>query len=245
MKSMIAVVGIVALTLIVGCSTKPPRDIDTSVRQRLTRYSEAWKQGDAAGVRESFAPRDNDEVAMLDALAELAPAQAKLRSAYHDALGPTGRIIFGDGDFTKLVPGTATWISYAQSAADPYDLVYKKPVVLVQLEEKDRNLIVPARRIDGGWKLELGGFLDAHDVQDAAEMSQRLHLLVRQTDDMTVAVRTGDPKEIQREMLRQITEMRGLSHSQLRMILGQESTTTTSTTQPTTAPRTGARENPP
>jgi hypothetical protein len=78
-----------ALTLLAGgCSTKPPRDVDAAVRHRLTRYSDAWKQGDANGVRDSFAPRDANEEALLDAISELAPAQAKLRSAYSQSLSP-------------------------------------------------------------------------------------------------------------------------------------------------------------
>src|SRR5687767_14243445 len=89
MKSII-IVGLVGC-LLVGCSSKPPRDIDAAVRQRLTRYSQAWERGDAAGVRESFHPRDADEAQLRDAIAELAPAQAALRIAYQESLGPTSR----------------------------------------------------------------------------------------------------------------------------------------------------------
>jgi len=240
MRNVIATTVVVLLsTLAAGCSTKPPRDVDAAVRQRLTKYSEAWKQGDANGVRDSFAPRNADEVAMLDALAQLAPAQAKLRTAYYEKLGPTGRIIFGDGDATTLVPGTRQWESYARSAAHPYDLVYKKALVLVQLHENDRQTIVPARRVDGGWKLELGGFLHGKDVP---EMTKTMRLQVDRTNELTAAVGTGDAREVQRVMLKHIMDLRGPEGGTLEEIMGAGSTTR-SATAPTT--RRGAKENPP
>src|SRR5688572_28736220 len=91
-----------------GCSRKPPPDVDKAVRSRLTRYSNAWRQGDAAGVRESFSADDADEAALVDALADLAPAQAALRTAYHEALGPVGRALFGD-DPDGFVIGAGKW----------------------------------------------------------------------------------------------------------------------------------------
>ena len=207
MRSMSAVsmfVVAAAVVTLAGCSTKPPRDVDAAVRHRLTRYSDAWKQGDAAGVRDSFVSRDADEAALLNALAQLAPAQAKLRTAYYESLGPTGRIIFGDGNVRMLVPGSWRWESYAQSAAHPYALVYRKPVVLAQLKESDKETIVPARKVDGGWKLELGGFVHGDNVP---ELTQQTHLHVQQTNEMTAAVRTNDAKEVQRVMLRHIAGM--------------------------------------
>jgi hypothetical protein len=226
---LLIVMVVVVATAGAGCSNKPPREIDAAVRNRLTRYSDAWKRGDAAGVRDSFAPRNADEVALVGAMAELAPAQLKLRTAYYEALGPTGRIIFGEGDVASLMRASSRWDSYARSAAHPHALVYKKPRVLVQLEETDNETIVPARNVDGGdWKLELDGFIRGRDVAELAAVTQRQ---VRQANDMTAAVRTGDPKEVQREMLRQITDdargMRGPLADEMQKILGDGSGATT------------------
>lgn len=242
MRSMMVVsLFVVAVVTLAGCSTKPPRDVDAAVRQRLTRYSDAWKQGDAAGVRESFIPRDADEAALLDAIAQLAPAQAKQRAAYYDGLGPVGQKIFGEGDVRKMVMPAARWDSYAQSAANPYALTYKKPYVLVQLDENDKQTIVPARDVGGGnWKLELGGFIHGRDV---AELTQATQLEVRQTDEITAAIRTGDVKEIQRVMLKHIGEVRfsGPMRQTVRDILGDGATTRPATT----TMRSSAKENPP
>ncbi len=245
MRHAIATV-VVVLTWVIaaagGCSSKPPRDVDAAVRNRLTRYSEAWKQGDAAGVRESFVARDADQAALLDALAELAPAQMKLRTAYYESLGPTGRIIFGDGDVHALVPGSRQWDAYARSAADPHALVYKKPLVLVQLDENDKETIVSARNVVGGggggagWKLELDGFLHGRDATGLAESMQRQ---VRHTNELTAAVRTGDTKEIQRVMLRQITDVPASQQEVIAKLLAA--------TRPATGGggTGGAKENPP
>jgi hypothetical protein len=223
-----------------GCSTKPPRDIDAAVRQRLTRYSNAWKQGDAAGVRESFIARDADETALLDAICQLTSAQVKLRTAYWGQLGPIGRTIFGDGDVSKLIARSTRWDSYAQDAAHPYNLTYKKPYVLVQLAENDKRTIVPARGGGGGvWKLELGGFIGGHDL---SELTQATLLEVHQTDEMTVAVRSGDFKEIQRVMLKHIgeTPMRDRVWEPVKKVLDDGATTRPATTSPGSA-----KENPP
>jgi hypothetical protein len=231
-----------------GCSTKPPRDVDAAVRQRLTRYSEAWKQGDAAGVRESFVPRDADEAALLDAISQLAAAQVKLRTAYYGQLGPIGRTIFGDGDVSKLTSPSTRWDSYARDAAHPYNLTYKKPYVLVQLAENDKGTIVPARNVGGGvWKLELGGFIGGGGGggggRDVSELTQATLVEVRQTDEMTAAVRSGDFKEIQRVMLKHIgeTPMRGPMRQAVQDVLGDGATTRSATT---TMP-VSAKENPP
>ena len=233
-----------------GCSTKPPREIDAAVRQRLARYSDAWKQGDAAGVRDSFVARDADDARLLDAIAQLAPAQAQLRNAYYQQLSPTGRIIFGDGDVNKLVARSSQWDYYARAAAHPYVLTYKKPYVLVQLDKDDKQTIIPARNV-GGWKLEPGGFAHGRSTAQLADATQ---LAVRQTNELTAAVRSGETREIQRVMLKHIGETaadaRGPLREQMRDILsdgsgGSSGGSGSATTARPTTMRSGAKENPP
>jgi hypothetical protein len=249
MRHVIATTVLVVGAIASGCSTKPPRDVDAAVRQRLTRFSDAWKQGDAAGVRESFVARDADETALLDAVAKLAPAQATLRKAYYEQLGPIGQKIFGDGDVSKLVLPSTQWERHARDAAHPYALTYKEPDVLVQLDEHDRNTIVPVRNVAGGWKMDIGAFTHGSSVPDLTAATQRQ---VRQTSELTAVVRTGDTKEIQRVMLKHITENLGpKDHQIIGDILGDGSATRPTTAQtatPTTpapAPQRSAKENPP
>ena len=247
MRNVIATIVLVVGAIASGCSTKPPRDVDAAVRQRLTRFSDAWKQGDAAGVHDSFVARDADETALLDAVTQLAPAQAKMRRAYYEQLGPIGQKIFGEGDASKLVLPSTQWEGYARDAAHPYALTYKKPNVLVQLNEYDKNTIVPVRNVSGGgWKMAIGAFTHGSDVPELTAATQRQ---VRQTDELTAVVRTGDTREIQRVMLKHIAENLGPKDRQfVREVLGDGAVTrptTTSTTATPTTPMRSPKENPP
>ena len=145
-----ALVVLVATYFLVGCSSKPPPEIDAAVRKRLTRYSQAWQQGDAAGVRESFHARDAGEAELLDALAELAPARAALRNAYEQSLGSVGGILFSGTDPNELVIHAREWDFFARAAAQPQRLIYKKPIVIAQLhEETDDETSLHLRNVDG------------------------------------------------------------------------------------------------
>jgi hypothetical protein len=103
--------------------------------------------------------------------------------------------------------------------------------VLVQLAENDKSTIVAARRLDGEWKLELGGFVHGRDVP---ELTDKMRLQVDRTNEMTAALRTGDTKEVQRVMLKHIMD--------LRTPQPDSAATMPAATQP--AGR-GAKENPP
>ncbi|MEA2734376.1 MAG: hypothetical protein QOE14_827 [Humisphaera sp.] len=226
----VAAILILVMTIAAGCNSKPPPDVDAAVRHRLTRYSEVWKQGDGAGVRESFVARDADEARLLDALAELAPAQAALRNAYRESLGTKEQILFGDGDPSTLVNGPRPWEAYAQAAARPQQLTYKKPIVVAHGEGED-DLAFHLRDIGGDWKLDLRPFIAS---DDAAQLARATRRQVRHTNDMIAAVRSGDGTRVQQLMMRQIIEVRG---PQTR---GVDDVTAPATTKPSRA-----KENPP
>ena len=232
MRSMI-VVSLFAAAVIVtlaGCSTKPPRDVDAAVRQRLTRYSQAWERGDAAGVRESFHARDADEAALRDAIADLAPAQAALRTAYFETLDPAGRIVFGDGDPSQLIIASRPWESYAKAAAQPQQLIYKKPIVLARLgDAADRTFHV--RNAGGDWKLDVRDLVEPDTTPELARTTRRQ---VRHTNEMTAAVRSRDRARIQQAMMRHLVEVRGPARRTIEAV-----------SAPTTAPAVRAKENPP
>src|SRR5688572_10857762 len=194
MRNVIAtVVVFLACALAAGCSTKPPRDVDAAVRSRLTRYSNAWRHGDAAGVRESFHARDADESRLLGAMAELAPAQATMRTTYEKSLGTLGRMIFGDADPATLVIAPRPWDAFADAAAQPHELVYAKPDVLARLAEKDEDMTLRVRNVGGAWKIDLDAFVMGDDVAQLATETQRQ---VRHAREMTDAMRTKDPARV-------------------------------------------------
>ena len=200
------------------------------MRHRLTRYSQAWQQGDAAGVRESFHARDAGEADLLNALAELAPAQAALQKAYQDSLGSVGRILFSGTDVNELVINTREWNSFARSAAHPHKLTYRKPLVIAQLRKEDENETFHLRNVDGQWKIDMDAFLMGDPATELAASTVRE---VRHTNEMTAAVRSRDTSRIRQVMLRQVIEVRGPQQRALDEIVA---------TQPATR---GATENRP
>jgi hypothetical protein len=227
MRSLVSVAVIAVLVAVAtGCSSKPPPEIDQAVRSRLTRYATAWRQGDAAGVRESFHARDADESRLLAAMSELAPAQATMRTTYEKSLGTLGRMIFGDADPATLVIAPRPWDAFADAAAQPHELVYAKPDVLARLVEKDEDMTLRLRNAGGAWKIDLDAFVMGDDVAQLAAQTQRQ---VRHTREMTDAMRTKDPARVRQTMLRQVVEVRGPERS-----VAPPATTTTATTSPAT-----------
>jgi len=198
------------VALAAGCSSKPPPEIDAAVRSRLTRYSNAWRQGDAAGVRESFHARDGNEAQLVAAMAELAPAQAALRTAYQKSLGTIGPMIFGDADPVTLVITPRPWDAYAAAAASPHELVYDKPDVVARLMEKDDDMTFHLRNVGGAWKIDADAFVMGDDAAQLAEETRRQ---VRHTNELTDAMRTKDPARVRQTMLRQVVEVRGPERS--------------------------------
>src|SRR5688572_21569001 len=158
-----------------------------------TRARPAWQQGDAAGVRESFDARDADESRLLAAMAELAPAQATMRTTYEKSLGTLGRMIFGDADPATLVIAPRPWDAFADAAAQPHELVYAKPDVLARLAEKDEDMTLRVRNVGGAWKIDLDAFVMGDDVAQLATETQRQ---VRHAREMTDAMRTKDPARV-------------------------------------------------
>ena len=212
-----------------GCNSKPPPEIDSAVRKRLARYSQAWQQGDAGGVRESFHARDAGEIELLEALAELAPAQAELQKAYQESLGSVGRILFSGTDADELVINARQWDSFARSAANPHRLIYKKPIVIAQLHEKDDETSLHLRPVDGQWKIDLDALLMGDAAPELAQAAQRE---VAHTKELTDAIRSGDTSRVRQVVLRQVIEVRGPARRVIEDVLA-------------TRPTTRAKENPP
>jgi hypothetical protein len=237
MRKILTTLGVLILAIASGCSSKPPPEIDAAVRDRLTRYSDAWQQGDAAGVRESFHARDANEAALRDALAELAPAQAALRTTYRDSLGTIGQIVFGDVDPATLVIAPRQWDSYARAAAHPHQLIYEKPDVVARLDERDEDMTLRLRNADGGWKIDVDSFLMGDDASQLAQATRRQ---VRHASELIEAMRSRDPSRVRQVMLRQVVEARGPSRG-----IPDEILMPATTRAAATGTKTGAKENPP
>jgi hypothetical protein len=208
LPSIVAI--LVLACLAAGCSSKPPPEVDAAVRSRLTRYSNAWRQGDAAGVRESFDTRDADEAELVAAMADLAPAQAALRTAYEKSLGTMGPMIFGDVDPAALVIAPRPWEPFAGAAAQPHELVYARPDVVARLVEKDDDMTFLVRNVGGAWKIDPSAFVMGGDVAQLARETRRQ---VRHANELADAMRTRDPARVRQTMLRQVVEVRGPDRS--------------------------------
>ena len=222
------------MTAAVGCSNKPPRDVHAAVRGRLTRYSDAWEQGDAAGVRESFHARDADEAALRDALAELAAARATLRAAFAESLAPEDRALFADGDADELVIGLGRWDARARAARSAQRLRDEKPLVVARVDgDKEDVDAFELRNVGGDWKIAIDALLPGGDVSQLVRATRRQ---TRHANALTAAVRSRDTSRIHQVMLRHIAEARGPSQG-VRDDYDEAP-------RPATRPR-GAKENPP
>ena len=212
MRSLVSVLVIAMLVLLAtGCASGPPPEVEQAVRQRLTRYSTAWRQGDAAGVRESFDARDVAETELVNAVAELAPAQATLRKTYANSLGQLGPMIFGaNADPATLVIAARPWDAFAAAAANPHELEYDKPDVIARLVEKDEDMTFRLRPAGGGWKIDPRAFVMG---DDAAQLAKETRRQVRHANELTDAMRTKDPARVRQTMLRQVVEVRGPERS--------------------------------
>jgi hypothetical protein len=184
-------------------------------------------------VRESFHARDASEAQLIAAMSELAPAQVALRTTYEKSLGSVGPMIFGDADPATLVIAPRPWDAFAQAAADPHELVYKKPDVVARLVEKDDDMTVHVRNVGGAWKIDVNAFVMG---ADAGELAQETRRQVRHANELTEAMRTRDPARVRQTMLRQVVEVRGPERPQQQQQHLMPATMRAPTTAPSRAP---------
>jgi len=185
------------IVLLAGCTPRPTAADQAAIRQRLDRFNQAWRAGDAAAARDAIELTSPEANEFFTSQVDLLAARQRVQKAVDSVWSQTPWKVFPSPGVRDLVP--ADLDSYAKRTAEADDKMLLNPEGTVQVLDSSKHELFLMRKDDrGSWKIDPSTFGDVDQKTKWARDD------ITFADEMAAAIASGSTQRFQQVMHHQI-----------------------------------------